>query len=106
MKWTWGKQDTTPIARSDLPCPMIIRDGLPDLKHMANGKIYDSKRAFSQATKDAGCVEIGNEMPKQTDNSVPPVTKAEVAEAYKKVRDGYKPSPIMMRGVPKESGWN
>ncbi len=43
--------------------PSVIRDEMPPLKHMADGKMYSSKRAFRQATRDAGCVEIGNESP-------------------------------------------
>lgn len=107
MRWTWGKPDETPVARSDLPSPMVIRDGLPQsLQHMADGRFYDSKRAMEKADRDAGCVCIGNETPKPMDNSPPPpITKAEVAEAYNKVRDGYKPAPPIMKGVPKDSGW-
>ncbi len=94
-------------TRSGLPCPNIIRDGLPQpLQHMANGNFYDSKRAMEKANKEAGCECIGNEVPTLPDTSAPPsITKAEVAEAYAKVRDGYKPAPPIMKGVPKDSGW-
>jgi hypothetical protein len=30
-------------------------------KHMATGEILDSKARFRQATRAAGCIEIGNE---------------------------------------------
>jgi hypothetical protein len=94
-------------SRSDLSCPTVIRDGLADpLRHMANGRMYDSKRAMEKADKEAGCVCVGNEMPTQSsDTGPPPFSKSEVVEAYKKVRDGYKPEPQVMRGVPKETGW-
>ena|SRR5882672_9607174 len=41
--------------------PYVIGDEMPLLKHMADGRMYSSKRKFRDATKAAGCVEIGNE---------------------------------------------
>lgn len=38
-----------------------IADDMPATRHMANGKYYTSKHKFRQATRDAGCIEIGNE---------------------------------------------
>ena len=38
-----------------------ISDTMDTLQHMADGKMYDSKKAFRAATRAAGCVEIGNE---------------------------------------------
>ena len=51
-----------PIAsRSDLPSPMLIKDGMePTLNH-ADGKRYDSKRAYEKAVRAAGCEIVGNE---------------------------------------------
>lgn len=52
-------------ARSDYPSPFIISDNLPGgvngLMHPAIGKRMDSKSGFRRATKDAGCIEVGNE---------------------------------------------
>jgi hypothetical protein len=39
----------------------IISDNMDATRHMANGKVYDSKSAFRKATKNAGCIEVGNE---------------------------------------------
>lgn len=39
----------------------VISDEMPALRHMADGNRYTSKAKFRQATKDAGCLEIGNE---------------------------------------------
>jgi hypothetical protein len=39
----------------------VISDTMTPLQHMANGKMYDSKKAFRAATRAAGCVELGNE---------------------------------------------
>lgn len=40
----------------------VISDTMDPTKHMANGKMYDSKSEFRKATRAAGCVEVGNEM--------------------------------------------
>ena len=39
----------------------VISDIMPETRHMADGKIYTSKSKFRQATRAAGCVEVGNE---------------------------------------------
>ena len=41
-----------------------IADGMEPLRHMANGKMYDSKSAFEKATRAAGCRTVGNDFPK------------------------------------------
>lgn len=41
--------------------PYVISDSMDALKHHATGEIMTSKRAFSKATRAAGCVELGNE---------------------------------------------
>lgn len=52
------------VARSDLPSPMLIRDGMEPTLNPANGKRYDSKRAYERAVRAAGCEIIGNESPR------------------------------------------
>jgi hypothetical protein len=49
------------MARSDLPTPRLIRDGLNDVWNPVNGKVYDSKSAYYRAVKDAGCEIAGND---------------------------------------------
>ncbi len=39
----------------------VISDEMPPTRHMADGKHYTSKVKFRQATRDAGCVEVGTE---------------------------------------------
>jgi hypothetical protein len=39
----------------------VISDTMDPLRHMADGKMYDSKVKFRQATRAAGCVECGSE---------------------------------------------
>lgn len=41
--------------------PNVISDTMPETRHMADGQYYTSKSKFREATKAAGCVEIGNE---------------------------------------------
>lgn len=39
----------------------VISDEMPETRHMADGQIYTSKKKFRDATKAAGCIEVGNE---------------------------------------------
>lgn len=39
----------------------IIRDEMDPTRHMADGKLYTSKHKFRQATRDHGCIEVGND---------------------------------------------
>jgi len=41
--------------------PFVISDNMAPAKHMATGQVIDSKAKFRQATKAAGCIELGNE---------------------------------------------
>jgi len=52
----------TPRKRSGLPMPFVVSDNLGDhLLHPATGERFDSKARFREATKEAGCVEMGND---------------------------------------------
>jgi len=50
------KEDAEPIEGGF----HLIRDDMSPLRHMADGKVYDSKSAFRHATRAAGCVEVGD----------------------------------------------
>lgn len=39
----------------------VISDEMPATRHMADGKHYTSKAKFREATRAAGCVEVGTE---------------------------------------------
>lgn len=41
----------------------VIGDGMEPTLNPANGKRYDSKRAYYRAVREAGCEIIGNEAP-------------------------------------------
>ena len=56
----FGMVEKSPENNSS-DAPYIISDEMQPLRHMADGKMYSSKHKFREATKAAGCVEIGNE---------------------------------------------
>lgn len=63
----------------------VISDEMDSTRHMANGKRYTSKAKFRQATRDAGCIEVGNEtttMLKPRKGTMP--TRPERREAIRK----------------------
>ncbi len=80
-------------ARSSLPCPSIISDHLDGVKNPVDGKVYDSKSAYYQAVKDAGCEIVGNEAEKMVEPSAARsnVGADEIGAAVHKVKQGYKP---------------
>jgi hypothetical protein len=51
------------LARSDLPCPSIISDIMPETEQV-DGRFYTSKSAFRRVGKQLGLIEVGNEKPK------------------------------------------
>jgi hypothetical protein len=53
----WGE----PAKRSDQPAPMLIRDGMDPIRSMADGQLYDSKRAYERGVRAAGCEIAGND---------------------------------------------
>lgn len=83
-------------TRSSLPAPMIIRDTLDDVKNPVDGKIYDSKSAYYQAVKAAGCEIVGNEAEKMMDRPAPrsDVSRDDIDAALHKMKQGYKPAPL------------
>lgn len=59
--WPNECRDHARIARSDLPSPMLIRDGMDPVQSMLDGKFYDSKAALRATYKEAGVTEVGND---------------------------------------------
>jgi hypothetical protein len=51
---------SAPVARSSLPCPMVISDEMPPTEHV-DGRFYTSKSAFRALTRAQGLTEVGNE---------------------------------------------
>jgi len=68
--------------RSELPAPMLIRDGMEAVQSMLDGKMYDSKRALRATYRQAGVVEVGNEEMKPAPKPKP--DRAKIKEAVGK----------------------
>jgi len=76
-RWRFVKPSTPP-ARSDLPCPMIISD-IMDPTEQVDGRFYTSKSAFRRVGRQLGLIEVGNEKPKAR-------TRASAQDKVKKAR--------------------
>jgi len=55
-------RNTRPVARSALPCPMVISDEMPATEQV-DGNYYTSKRQFRAVGRALGLTEVGNEKP-------------------------------------------
>jgi hypothetical protein len=44
---------------ADLPCPAMHTGGMPAIKSMADGRIYDTKRNYYKSVARAGCEVVG-----------------------------------------------
>lgn len=54
--------------------PYVITDTMPATMNHADGRRYDSKRAFERAVRAAGCEVVGNEaLPAPQRAELPPV---------------------------------
>jgi hypothetical protein len=89
------KRTGSPVARSALPCPMLISDEMPPTEHV-DGRHYTSKAAFRAITRAHGLTEVGNERfkPKQRstdDRSAKTARKRAVKTAAEKYRAGHRP---------------
>jgi len=49
--------------RSTLPAPHLLRDEMPAVQSMLDGKLYDSKSRLRQTYRAAGVTEVGNDVP-------------------------------------------
>ena len=83
--------------RSDLPAPRVISDAMDAVRCMADGKMYESKSAMRATHAARGLIEVGNDIPATLKHATqaperPKITKADVAAAVQKVKQGYKPN--------------
>lgn len=72
-EWVWFEKDKAPPMTAD-NAPHVIRDhlgGIEGLRNHADGKIYDSKRAYEKAVTRAGCVIVGNEKMETRERPMP-----------------------------------
>lgn len=61
----------------------VIRDGMDSTRHMATGRMFDSKRAFRAETKAAGCIEVGDQANYGRRREVPKLDKRQRVEHIK-----------------------
>lgn len=55
------KRRAPPKGYSSAKLLGVISDEMPETRHMADGRMYTSKSKFRQATRAAGCIEVGSE---------------------------------------------
>ena len=83
-------RNTRPVARSALPCPMVISDEMAPTEQV-DGRFYTSKRAFRATGRALGLTEVGNEKPppkwRSTDTKA---VKAARRQALKTATEKYK----------------
>ena len=81
---------SAPLARSALPCPMVISDEMAPTEQV-DGRFYTSKRAFRATGRALGLTEVGNEKPppkwRSTDTKA---VKAARRQALKTATEKYK----------------
>lgn len=54
------RRSQIPVARSSLPCPMVISDDMLSVEHV-DGRFYSSKSEYRRVTKANGLIEVGND---------------------------------------------
>lgn len=69
-----------PVARSDLPCPMIASDTMPPTQHV-DGRHYTSKSQYRAITKARGYVEVGDDPARHIRPPKPKPDRAAIKEA-------------------------
>ena len=81
---------SAPLARSALPCPMVISDEMAPTEQV-DGRFYESKAAFRAVGRSLGLTEVGNEKPppkwRSTDTKA---VKAARRQALKTATEKYK----------------
>jgi len=51
-------------SSSDSPTTQIMTDEIPPTVHPCNGEIYTSSKKFREVTRQYGCVEYGQDVPR------------------------------------------
>lgn len=89
-----------------IDAPQIITDEMSATRHMADGKHYTSKKKFRDATRAAGCVEIGNEAtltkPRKRVELDRRQRREDIKRAMVQLRDGMAPSINQLRAMYKD----
>ncbi len=86
--------------RSELPSPAVHAGGMPTIKSMADGRMYETKRNYYKSVQRAGCEIIGHDK-NWTDHVKPPQPYGgEKAHEADLVRDVKKAIEIEQSKVP------
>lgn len=74
------------FPRSELAAPMVIRDGMDTTVNHADGRRYDSKRAYEKAVKAKGCEIVANEALKERPRWTMPSAGQDVKRAIEELK--------------------
>jgi hypothetical protein len=90
-------------ARSDLPCPSLIRDFAEPVQSMADGKWYSSKRDLSRSARAAhnphgqDFIELGTEeMPFVEHKTSERELRDDIRGAMSAVENGWRPEVVAL----------
>lgn len=77
--------------RGDFPMPAVRSDRLPGgvdgMMSMADGKRYDSRRAYERAVRDSGCEVVGDDRLPQTQPDAVTMSEHEAEAAVAETLD-------------------
>ena len=93
-RWRVDRREV-PVARSALPCPMVISDEMPPVEQV-DGRFYTSKREFRAVGRALGLTEVGTETvkprPRSTDARIVKEGRRKALQAAtEKYRAGHRP---------------
>ncbi len=71
----------TAAPRTGRPAPSVISDIMPAMRHPITQKVMDSKSGFRAVTRAHGCVEVGNEVQRDTRRVDMPSLQGDIAHA-------------------------
>jgi hypothetical protein len=86
--------------------PGLISDdlGTQGIRHMANGKLYDSKSRFRAETRARGLEEVGNDRPEGSRPS-PTDYGAEVRQAWQQFDGNWNGTADRVKAEESRSAW-
>ncbi len=82
-----------PPLASHSAAPHVISDIMPTLINHADGRRYDSKAKFRQATKAMGCIELGTEkLPERRPVKLDRAQRRDdIRRSIHQLRNGFRP---------------
>ena len=77
--------------RSDLPSPAVHPGGMPEIKSMADGRRYETRRNYYKSVSRAGCEIVGHDRDWQRHIKSPlPSAKALEADIGRDIQKGWE----------------